>query len=1568
MSMPTTDTPEVEYRVIESEEEIHPDNPHHQMWTTPSMVNRLKQYEGADLIDEKVKIWFSKIKDQFESFEHHRNSSLIVDYGHDYAMGGKARTMNLKEIVPGEYSRGLDYRWWVSLETALRHRLRYYGTSRGGWSVFDRIKGDYEVSIVDKSILKLREDTIDKFLNIINSDNKLTTIDPITNKKAITNVDPILKKMNGIHYLFPFGTRDMETLHYSVMEPLMEEEIGEVEQNIVKLAQYFGCKDIIKHRKQIQAGRVVGQIIGVRDDLKKGGRELFSKIQPVIDELNKLYEDEGEGSIVEVLVDLGDIKTEKIKGALKEGPLEEVYKSISPKALIRKAPPILADRLNALRPPSKDDKGGSKWPKSKEGKYYIWITNDAFEVLTKTTGRRWGTKTKSCENWDGQYKQGPASDIMYGNCMIYIYDGTGRSPSRPLKNQIGRMALRWGDSYTDQKKGSWDIGLEDQTYPKNAHWGMDMATAIVKILKDKGFMDYDYCMTPYDFEGYSDYVGGSGVRITYEKPRFKAGGDVQTNEYDFIAAARNPTIPHQRVGWILTFGENTPGLYSALAQNPALWIYPNPMRRFLKNIRGHEDVNIILPLLIDSDLADFNLFNYVLEHTEDYDPSFREYDMSILNLILEHPNCTPEIHRRIQGEFPGYLTRRPPFDIIGGIDEIIYLNLMSQTNQFDIFCPPHICNAPEDLLDKLTNKILAGRLPGWKQRKREYIPPLPISHPDDYDTAPADIAFFWQHHEYLCSIRNLIFAPSLSNHAFLKLLESFTKFYQSLSPTYITDYPQSSKLVERTIGDFINCICLPLRESDDYGYTNELNGLHVGLGEINVKFRYHLEDRQSVESVKMLHKFAPHVFNYEENGLLVSNIRVHSVYSLLWKMVQKEKWDISPFVFLNKYVDRKNHDKPGNYTFVNGEQFISSVKSLDSELLPLMVYDFKPYNIDEGSTERTSVPEGVISALISDRELMYSIGVNWIARWIEDADDFYAFENTIIEMIGTEDESPSSEWIPRDFIAWATGGGDTHILSQAACGSSSLEGGLVENPSLPIDLVERMIFPPEIDDYGDRKWSIIDNNHQGDYSEYLHPILGKLIGNESTNGEILKWILENYPSHKDQIATNPKAPYELLVKLINKNPLGLLENKGIGPTLLKHTIDSVMKVLILKPPIEPERFYDWAMVESRKKGRPRKSLSYFLCSACSFGTRSGETEGLEIRTEEQVQKHILEVGDERHLGATVETGLRRRKQKWVKVPSITERILSGYEDVRNLLTDIMSRDVFSSVNWIKYWRGGNSRKKMKFDRSKNLNPLTRIDTTGPSPIVSFPLLIEQPQVIVDIDYWGEAGDILRERHGWGDDSDTASQVKIRYIDVIEILQNGKIQVKGKHKMVSPDNRGRWSSFQEIYQDANEMYGVKESESWICSECEEIYDNYGEGLAHISTHESYKENEKKMRLLTQEKPEGGWSNWIRRTSPEVVVVPRLDVALDVRPERMWDDGWEEDLNAEEDNQDEPDEEVASLRIHESTVWKHDVTMVLTDERRYSRLPDWRLKWGRNEMKEFYESICSNPQTTDYILLH
>ena len=433
--------------------------------------------------------WANLVKSQFNNFEHHQNSSLFDIYGHDYA-DVTNRTMNLKTEVPGEYSGGVDYQWFRDLRLALQYRWEQEEMSLGGlgtldacgWSVFEKVKGDYRVSVVDKRVQDMRQQVLEMFLGDLHQDEKLTKLDPLTGKEAITPVDPKTNRMKGIEYIFPFGLDDTNTLHYCVFEAPRSGAEEEVERSVPKLASFLTCEDILKFDEPSQVGRIIGKILSVRPDLKKEGKQLFSQIQPLVNELNELFAELGDEGIKSKLEELGDVRAEVAQNEIGgDVPLEEVWKTISPRALIRKASKKMADNLNGLRPPEKEGQGGPLWPKSKGGVYDIWITNDPLEVLTKTTGRAWGSKSASCENWDGQYRQGPVSDIKFGNCVVYIYDGE-RNPKIPLQNQIGRMLLRWGVGYKNEKETGFDIGLEDQTYPKNARWGLDLATALVKIL------------------------------------------------------------------------------------------------------------------------------------------------------------------------------------------------------------------------------------------------------------------------------------------------------------------------------------------------------------------------------------------------------------------------------------------------------------------------------------------------------------------------------------------------------------------------------------------------------------------------------------------------------------------------------------------------------------------------------------------------------------------------------------------------------------------------------------------------------------------------------------------------------------------------------------------------------------------------------------------------------------------------------------------------------------------------------------------------------------------------------
>ena len=114
---------------------------------------------------------------------------------------------------------------------------------------------------------------------------------------------------------------------------------------------------------------------------------------------------------------------------------------------------------------------------------------------------------------------------------------------------------------------------------------------------------------------------------------------------------------------------------------------------------------------------------------------------------------------------------------------------------------------------------------------------------------------------------------------------------------------------------------------------------------------------------------------------------------------------------------------------------------------------------------------------------------------------------------------------------------------------------------------------------------------------------------------------------------------------------------------------------------------------------------------------------------------------------------------------------------------------FNRWNWLRFWRGGTHKKQMGLSQSQNVAPLSST-TEVPMAIVDEPIIVNSPHIIYSIDVEGT------DETGY-----KIAQLETRYIEEIEILENGNIKVKGKKR---PSRRFR--KFEETYQDAAEMYG------------------------------------------------------------------------------------------------------------------------------------------------------------------
>ena len=1345
-----------------------------------------REENGVEDLLEALDMWEAEIIEQWNTFEHHRRSGLFSSsaYGRDYAEQSE-RYLEFPEIIGGSYRDGredaYDYPIKERLREALSYRIDKGDSNDAGWKVFDKVTGTYKINIVDNETHARRRLKLQEFIDIVNRDTKLTTIDPQTGKTAITSVDPSTSQQTGIEYFFP-PHDDYSEIHYAVFEPEdIEIKTPYEDINIFDLVNNLVMKQIIERNDLAQLNSVMGQIMSKRKDLREMAKsgELPKMIGESISKYNKIFSEDGVDSIESDYNPIEDVTEEDIS---ETRPMEQKYKIIGLKALIKKASGEVGQKLNDIRPSVGDDSGGPRWPKSGEGTYLLKITNNPFDVITKSTGRPWGWKEESCEVWYGCYKAGPVDDIKWGNPVVWLYQGDEIKPNQ--ENLIGRMMLRWGRSYKRDASGESrrigvDVGIEAQTYPKQADWGNDVTIALIKILKTEGLLDYDNCRTPYSFKGYSDYAGGAG-KITYEQIRLKGKGEIVDETFDYLTQARDPLIGYQQLQWLIQTArrEERNDIYGALCQNPTLWAYPSQLTNVIRLLKrlGPEEAKENVLFLIDSEGADLNFFEYVIDHIQDYDEEYRDYQKSLLITILQNPNCPPSIHNKIRLQFPSFIGGQYSSDSVGGVDEIAYLNLMGRSNHWweEDTHTPFICPAPSDIVTQLVQKIteVGPDLEGYRGRRDLYKPIPQIRYSGDFDTSEKDVEFYWMHRDLLLSVRNLIYAPNITQEDFIKLLKYFYDFMSSI-PNWKIDYPVCSRLLKGIRDDFRNCITLPFREQGDYGYTSTLSdGTYVGMGEVPIQFHYHLQERQDAESIGLLldlysiggvSMFDREALWQSSYGLL-NNIRSSNVLNTLWRM--KERWEVSPELFLNagrgRSITTKNNPTFNAYITPDVvEKIIEEIVSLSDEsefgVITPKLRSICDFEVSVGQkTERdystvgtSTIVDYILVKLERTKaiETIDRIGWNVFALWLEKPIHFNLFENALFEyifgefwqdIVSANQSDIVDDWLGNFEYMMTSGADKIQALILAASGGVRNIGGLANNPNLPTPVLMRLIG----DDTNTQKlgvsWLRIDDRFQGNYYQYLNLLVEKLLRNPATPSDILGSLVIKYPQYESEVAMNPNAPVALLAKLKAENPIGALCNPNLGSEDIDKICGDVLDIL---------------------------------------NTREVEDAG-----------RLFDVTTHGNDDIPLEKAMRREVNPLAKVDLI--------------------RRYLSDLSWMRYWRGGTCLKKMNLPTSKNLNPMmsNKEGREGiPQAVVELPSdtveeYIVKNQLIIDMDFDNQ---LFKSRTG---DEELPNIVRFRKIEETTVLPNGKIHVIGQQKTISPQSRGRWGKLDEVYEGIDEMYG------------------------------------------------------------------------------------------------------------------------------------------------------------------
>tara|TARA_R110000824_G_scaffold5793_8_gene26680 strand:+ start:12559 stop:17205 length:4647 start_codon:yes stop_codon:yes gene_type:complete len=1312
----------IEYKILKKEPIIEPDNPDY-IWD---------ELDYKPDKEEIINRWHERVKFQFETWDQHKKSDLFRRY-RDYEEDN--RTMDLPTGMDG-FENGNPVS--QDLLDALTYRVNNYNkASKSGWKVFNDLCGDYELTIVDNGVLIDRQRIMTKWLKWINEAPELTAIDPLTNDivKGLPEND------SKIIYYFPQGLSDTTLLHYKVFEEVKGARIIEdtFTKNVSDAATYFALLQIEKYGDIKNPMSIMGPMMQI--PIFAGQHEIIKSIlDEAIELANILFEggNKMDGSIIEYFKN--KVPTYGV------ATLEEKTKEIAPRKLLNRVTdePLLI-KLQANRPPaSKKDNGGRLWPKYKGGKFLLRFTNEAFDMLTKATGRKWGWPSESCETWNGCFGRGPCSDIKYGNCIIWIFE-MGDDKIYPEDyiqwnhDEIGRLIVRWGEGMdAEAEPVGIKVGIEPGAYPKQAAWTKNMIKAVALILKDAGLFNYETCRTPYRFMGYSDYAHEGRTRINYRGLTYRdAHGnsiDLTLDDVDlYLLMANDPLLTKFQASDVLELGSEPSKM--ALAQNQAVWAMPDKIRGLVRWGEQSGMVEEVINFLLQHEVIHPDLVATWTENLPAYAPNYRIIDSmsNIVYTIMNHPMLNNELQRRLRANHNGFVDGG---EFVGTFDEIMYLQL----NKVRLFGNDNhipLVKAPSDILDSMVNMVIAGDFSDSSRRRELQNGGTEM----EIKYSPKEIKdLYWDNYDYLQSMYALISAPNLSPQSHMKLLQSFGKWYVNnwSGLETIDENEHVNAQIQKVVHAIQSSVIYPLREPSDWGY--HATPLNISYNEWPKEWRGQKEDKQNLYSVRLL--LNSHYGFAISMDLLMCNIRSHKVYQYLWQ--NRKKLDIDPIKFTMDMQNRKyGSNIPTKNKWLTSSIFMKAIaykpKKVEVDLLgwrnlPSLKYSFDnkqfPLGQEVNQVIRTTIPQGVIQRILTKHpQIIDIIGLEIIATWLNTPDEFYMFETYVFQKaLGDkfirkprtflDYPEPSS---PEEWLKWSNFIENLSCLQNAACGGDYGEGGLSTNISLP-KIQQLQLLTKE----GSSKWRDISDKYGGNYESYLIMVVMNLLKNPNISKSSLKWILENYPEHEKEILKNPNVDASSLSKFMKLYPFEALKNTGLDSGILQKHMNYIFNTLLIDlPAINPNRF----------------------------------------------ENHII-VNDD---------SVDKQLQEYIKTSNALHRWLSLY------------KNGLERFDWLRFWRGGTHRKRLNLPNRQNLAPLSS-STEMPMAMVDEPIIIDSPHIIYTIDIEEvplEEGEIGYE----------ITQLETRHIEEIKILENGKIKVKGKKR---PSRRFR--QFEETYQDAADMYG------------------------------------------------------------------------------------------------------------------------------------------------------------------
>ena len=1312
--------PNVSYRKRESVKEIFPDSPEYDWSETGA---------NPSTAGERAAEWFNMIRESFETFEHDKKSSIFREYGHEYS----DKTNRTIKMPNGTVPSGNVNRMQEQLPQALRYRVENFtNTELNGWRVFENITGWYDVEAIDEETLVERQNTLDRFLELLSSDVYLSEYDPLTDKKAITEISAT-GSMKPIQYMFPLGVEDTTFLHYVVFEPEVLEAKIESEDEIGTIINYEIASTINSTGQQLNPKRGLGVVMSKHGAiLRPYIKQVQKMVMETVSEQNAMFDDKGLESFSKFF---SKLQVPEIRETVvNQDKLVETYKKIAVSSILKKVreKPLLK-RMERIKPPEDGKAGGPSWPQSAGGNYTLWITTNPFEMLTKSTGRRWSERNQSCENWDGCYAEGPVSDIKYGNCIVWVY----KTGEEAYRQEIGRFILRWGDKYQSGTKAGVDIGVEAQVYPKDPRqspWGFALLGAIGQILKDSGYLEYESCKTPYKFMGYSDKAGAGKIRINYDSKIFLKGqGEVDVGNANALAVmASDETLSYADAGYVLNYGNEQALL--ALAQNPVLWIYETPVRRLLNRALDFANGPQIVRFLLDSPVCDYGYVSGLLDNLEIFDEAYYNglADNSLLFSLLRNPRCTTEVHEAVSRIHSGFTIA----DVEVPMEYMIYLGLGQSINS-----QPLYTSLSPEMLDALVDEVVRGLKPA--KNLSSFFPILYSEMGPKTAVNQKGTKAYIKYRNQLVAIKNLLFNPKLSLRSYSKLVTLFDKIYKiSQKKTYDIVLSDTEDMafrtqVERIRDMFLIATFLPLQEFDDWGYQDEYGGTFIGLSSVPLCLRdikikvddkeiaFPIYQRQSPAVVNKVASWKPELLEYplESNewddawkGLALFNIRNGQVYADYAKNP-----NINKIALLNRLQSPKEKDKTIANPFLTMRNFYSIYQKLTNKTL-------LKYEWGQGNSQKEILRKGIdikaMKEILGNVEDLKTIGVDVVANWLrfeEQFDDYVgaiyeiAFGNYYNKRTG-ELEMPNDEF-DRDWDYFYAQTENLSVLETSACGGYQLGSGLAYNIRIP-EWIQMDLLT---------KWVKVSNAFSGNYSEFTNIIKNILSKNKNLSTTASEYLLQNNDEEIEMnIIENSKITLtdDLVLKWKNKNPSPLLSNYNLNirtyMSLFKEWYTTLAKELPTNEDYTKELFSNSSFL--RKAARPS-----------SYG------------------------GDD-----------------------------TMYQ-LRNTL------DKFS--NSVKFWRGGNSKKKMNFPAdSSNAAPIN-VKKGRPMSLVDEPMALNYPHLIYTVE------SLIYDEDSW----EFNAEPVVSYIRSIVVQDDGSLLV---NRDVYTESEGARIENDILYGSFDDLYGFK----------------------------------------------------------------------------------------------------------------------------------------------------------------